>query len=278
MICKSFLRLPIHCKGDNACAIFPEWILIEILLAWVCHRCCAVAVWIRHAVVCGLQSVTRCLERDELRLVIVDRSSPWQLHQHLAQLSAVRQCPAMALDNVANTLCTVLAVTRLCALGFKVGHLSSLRRWWFLLLSLLEYRYLLLIPNSSCQKHNKNYCKLDFIFFCVIVIVIICWYSILLSCLMLCNSLPSLCLDYCNSLIYGISDILFRHLQAVQNAAARLVAGTQRCDHISKQQLHWLSVWHVEFKLAVLVYKALNNLAPPYLSDDCQLVATTGCR
>jgi len=24
----------------------------------------------------------------------------------------------------------------------------------------------------------------------------------------------------------------------------------------------------VEFKLAVLVYKALNNLAPPYLSDD----------
>jgi len=34
----------------------------------------------------------------------------------------------------------------------------------------------------------------------------------------------------------------------------------------------------VEFKLAVLVYKALNNLAPPYLSDDCQLVATTGRR
>jgi len=32
----------------------------------------------------------------------------------------------------------------------------------------------------------------------------------------------------------------------------------------------------VEFKLAVLVYKAPNNLASPYLSDDCQLVATTG--
>jgi len=32
----------------------------------------------------------------------------------------------------------------------------------------------------------------------------------------------------------------------------------------------------VEFKLAVLVYEALNTLAPPYLSDDCQLVATTG--
>jgi len=30
-------------------------------------------------------------------------------------------------------------------------------------------------------------------------------------------------LDYCNSLLYGISDILLRRLQAVQNAAARLV-------------------------------------------------------
>jgi len=50
-------------------------------------------------------------------------------------------------------------------------------------------------------------------------------------------------------------------------------------DHITPvlQQLHWLSVrQRVEFKLAVLVYKALNNLALPYLSDDCQLVATSG--
>jgi len=68
-----------------------------------------------------VQSVTRGLEQDKLRLVIVDRSSPWQLHQHLAQLSAVRQCPAVAVDNMAHTLSAVLAVTRLCALGFKVN-------------------------------------------------------------------------------------------------------------------------------------------------------------
>ena len=79
-----------------------------------------VVVWLRQEIVCGVQSVTRGLERDKLRLVIVDRSSPWQLHQHLAQLSAVRQCPAVAVDNLANTLSAVLAVTRLCALGFKV--------------------------------------------------------------------------------------------------------------------------------------------------------------
>jgi len=80
-----------------------------------------VTVLIRREIVCGVQNVTRCLERDELRLVIVDRSSPWQLHQHLAQLSAVRRCPAVAVDNMANTFCVVLAVTRLCAVGFKVN-------------------------------------------------------------------------------------------------------------------------------------------------------------
>jgi len=71
------------------------------------------------------------------------------------------------------------------------------------------------------------------------------------------------------------------HLQPVQNAAAHLLTGTQRCDHITPilQQRHCLPVWQrVEFKLTVLVYKALNNLAPPYLSDNCQLVATTGRR
>ena len=34
-------------------------------------------------------------------------------------------------------------------------------------------------------------------------------------------------LDYCNSLLYGISNGLLRRLQSVQNAAAHLVAGTR---------------------------------------------------
>jgi len=40
-------------------------------------------------------------------------------------------------------------------------------------------------------------------------------------------------LDYCNALCYSITDELTRCLQSVQNAAARLVTGTRRCDHIS---------------------------------------------
>ena len=88
-------------------------------------------------------------------------------------------------------------------------------------------------------------------------------------------------LDYCNSLVHGINDTLLRRLQAVQNAAARVVSGTHRCDHVSPVlwQLQWLPVrQQVDFKLAMLVYKALNNLAPQYLSDDCQLVAATSRR
>jgi len=43
------------------------------------------------------------------------------------------------------------------------------------------------------------------------------------------------------------------------------------------RQLHWLPVRHrVEFKLAVLVFKALHGLAPQYLADDCQLDTAAG--
>ena len=54
----------------------------------------------------------------------------------------------------------------------------------------------------------------------------------------------SLRLDYCNSLLFGISNNLLRRLQAVQNAAARLVTGTRRREHITSvlRQLHWLPV------------------------------------
>ena len=62
-------------------------------------------------------------------------------------------------------------------------------------------------------------------------------------------------LDYCNSLMYDISDNLNRRPQAVQNAAARPITSARRCEHITPvlQQLHWLPVRQcVHFKLAVL--------------------------
>jgi len=88
-------------------------------------------------------------------------------------------------------------------------------------------------------------------------------------------------LDYCNALLYGISGGLIQRLQSVQNAAARRINGASRRDHITPVlgQLHWLPVKQkTDFKLAVLVYKSLHGLAPPYLSDDCQLVTDVGRR
>jgi len=72
-------------------------------------------------------------------------------------------------------------------------------------------------------------------------------------------------LDYCNSLMYSIADGLMQRLQEVQNAATRLITGARRHDHISPalRQLQWLPVrQRVQFKLAVLVFKALHGLAP----------------
>jgi len=63
-------------------------------------------------------------------------------------------------------------------------------------------------------------------------------------------------------------------LQSVENAAARLVTGTRRTDHITPvlQSLRWLPVrQRVTFKLATLVHKCLNGRAPGYLADDFRL-------
>jgi len=62
-------------------------------------------------------------------------------------------------------------------------------------------------------------------------------------------------------------------------SAARLITNTRKCEHITPvlQQLHWLPVrQRVQFEIAVLVYKALQDLVSAYLAEDCQLVSVTG--
>lgn len=77
-------------------------------------------------------------------------------------------------------------------------------------------------------------------------------------------------LDYCNSLYYGLDQGSIRRLQLVQNAAARLLTGKKRNEHITPilSTLHWLPVvFRIHFKILLFVYKSLNGLAPLYLSD-----------
>ena len=82
-------------------------------------------------------------------------------------------------------------------------------------------------------------------------------------------------LDYCNSLLYGVSDGLMRKLHSIQNAATQLITGTRRCGHIT-HVLHynWLPVRRqVNYKIACLVHQSLSGLALAYLADDVNLVA-----
>ena len=77
-------------------------------------------------------------------------------------------------------------------------------------------------------------------------------------------------LDYCNSLYFGASQKELARLQLVQNAAARLLTGTRKFEHITPvlRSRHWLPVhFRIRFKILVFTFKSLNGLAPPYLSD-----------
>jgi len=81
-------------------------------------------------------------------------------------------------------------------------------------------------------------------------------------------------LDYCNSLLVGPADCVIQKLQ-VQNAAAWLITGTRKFDHITliMQDLHWLPVHQrIKYKIVMLVNKCLRGLAPPYLAELCQPV------
>ena len=77
-------------------------------------------------------------------------------------------------------------------------------------------------------------------------------------------------LDYANALLHGSSKSLLDKLQHVQNVAARVVSRTKKYEHITPvlNQLHWLPVkQRIQFKILILVYKAVHGLAPDYISD-----------
>ncbi len=77
-------------------------------------------------------------------------------------------------------------------------------------------------------------------------------------------------LDYCNALFPGLTKQALYKLQLIQNAAARVLTKTKRCEHITPilASLHWLPVKHrIDFKILLTVFKALNGAAPSYISD-----------
>jgi len=83
-------------------------------------------------------------------------------------------------------------------------------------------------------------------------------------------------LDFGNATLAGIPSFLLDRLQAVMNAAARLVFQTSRHDHITPllRRLHWLRApQRISYKLAVMVFQCTRGLGPAYLADALQPVA-----
>ena len=88
-------------------------------------------------------------------------------------------------------------------------------------------------------------------------------------------------LDYANSVPVGLPAYLQRRPQSVLKAAARLVFRLSRYDHVSDAlaTLHWLRLpQRVDFKVAVMAFRVLHGLAPPYLNDLVHVADLPGRR
>lgn len=71
-------------------------------------------------------------------------------------------------------------------------------------------------------------------------------------------------------LYYGLPKYLLKRLQCIQNSAARLVVQASKFDHVTPVliKLHWLPVrFRIMFKILLMVYKCLHDMAPPYLAN-----------
>jgi hypothetical protein len=99
------------------------------------------------------------------------------------------------------------------------------------------------------------------------------------TCKKIVNALVVSRFDFNNALLFGLPETLLARIQRSQNAAARLVSGARKYDHVTPllRALHWLPVrQRIVFKTLILVYKIIHNLsAPAYLADLISLHVPT---
>ena len=76
-------------------------------------------------------------------------------------------------------------------------------------------------------------------------------------------------IDYCNSLLAGITSDQIARLQRILNNSARLIFRKKRSEHVTLIliSLHWLPIkQRIEYKLATLAFRYFDGTLPPYLS------------
>ena len=84
----------------------------------------------------------------------------------------------------------------------------------------------------------------------------------IVACKTLVHALVISRLDYGNALLYGITDRLLHRLEMIQHSATRSARIT-----VVLRRLHWLPVkWRINYKIVVLVFRALHGMAPAYVS------------
>lgn len=92
------------------------------------------------------------------------------------------------------------------------------------------------------------------------------------------HALITSCVDYCNSLLFGLPDCQLNKLQRVLNVSARLIYKSPRFCHITPIlcDLHWLPIrYRINFKIILLTFKAIHGLAPKYISDLVVIKSST---
>lgn len=130
------------------------------------------------------------------------------------------------------------------------------------------------------KSHINKICQISFMY--IRLLRSIRHYLDLNSTKLLANALLISRIDYCNALLYGVPQSTLHKLQLVQNSIARVVIpGVKRSDHITPvlKQLHWLPIkQRIDFKIALLTYKALHDHSPSYIQELISRVPNSGRR
>lgn len=93
----------------------------------------------RRKICFGINEVIKGLEKDQMLLVLACQScKPEMLTQHLIGLAATRNCPATTISNLSTTLCPILQISSLMALGIKVRYFCSKNSQTIVISSKLE--------------------------------------------------------------------------------------------------------------------------------------------